>query len=145
MIFYVRALPNRILSPNGGTRSEKRNGQDLIDAMYALSDAAYHALRESQEPPYETFNRAVIALTFCIKRGAQRCPRCRGVCQCYRPRTPSNFGGDIATPIRDALVKHDVIAGKTWQHVAEVRLRIRDAEETANEGILVEVSEAEAD
>lgn len=142
MIFFVRALPSRILSPNGGTRDEKRDGKMVVDAMYELSDAAFHTIQNTQEQPYPQFIYAVISLTFYVRHGAGKCPRCRGRCQCYRPRTPSNFGGDITTPILDALVKHDIIGGKTWEHVDEVRLRIRAAEEVAKEGILVEVVEA---
>lgn len=154
MIFFVRELPRAVLAPNGGQRpqvagpdgkmhDEPRNADQVVSAMYAISDATYHTILNTQEQPYPQFTFAVVSLTFYIRHGARKCPRCRGRCQCFRPRTPSNFGGDISTPILDALVKHDIVGGKTWEHVDEVRLRIREAEEVANEGILIEVTEAE--
>lgn len=143
MIVFVRALPARVLSPNGGTRDKPRTAADVVDSMYLFGSEVYHAVLETQEQPYPQFACATISLTFYIRHGAQgRCPRCRGHCQCYRPRTPSNFGGDTATPILDALVRLGILGGKTWTHVDEVRLRIREAAEVAGEGVLVEVTEA---
>lgn len=142
-MFFVRQLPRAILSPNGGTRDEHRNGQQVVDAMYEISDAAFHTIQNTIEQPYPQFLLVVVTLTFYIRHGTRKCPRCRGRCLCYRPRTPSNFGGDISTPILDALVKHDIIGGKTWEHIDEVRLRIRECEDATQEGILVEVVEAE--
>lgn len=156
MMFFVRALPDRILAPNGGTRAQvvdedgathdaPRNADHVVSAMYSLGDATFHTVLNTQEQPYPQFHYAVVRLTFYIKHGARKCPRCRRQCQCFRPRTPSNFGGDISTPILDALVKHDIIGGKTWEYVDEVQLRIREAIDAGHEGILVEITEADDD
>lgn len=140
MIVFVRALPPRILSPNGGTRDKPRTPGEVVDAMYEFGSAVYHAILDLPEPVDEHYDHAIVTFTLYAKHGAHgRCPRCRGRCQCYRPRSPSNFSGDIATAILNGLVRHGVIDGTTFTNIDEVRLRVRPATEIANEGVLVEI------
>lgn len=144
MIVFVRALPPRILSPNGGTRDKPRTPDEVVDAMYNFGGEVYHAILNSFEYPLPHFEHCVITLTLKARHGAHgRCPRCVGKCQCYRPRSPSNFSGDIATAILQGLMRHGIIDGTTFTNIDEVRLRVRDAGEIANEGMLIEIAETD--
>ena len=145
MRVLIPALPSRTLAPHGGQR-DHREREDVINANQALGEAAYHAVLDTLGPDHESHaGRITVTLTLRAAHGAKgQCPRCRALpkCDCYRPRSPSNFSGDICTAVLDgALRRHGIIATTTYAEIEEVRMRVEHVPTLEDEGIMVEVTE----
>ena len=134
MDVWIPALPGRALSANGGGRS-RRDPWTLSEAKLTLGDVAYHAVLAAYAPNIPTIPTPVtITVTLSARHGTKNGD---GL---YRPRDPSNIGGDVLKPIIDyGLVRLGVIPDDDYTHVAEVRLRVKHVGELRDEGIQVRV------
>lgn len=136
--FWVPALPDRILSANGGGRS-RRDPWALSEAKLALGDVAYHAVLAAYAPSIPSL-KAPVVVTATLYAAHGKKPKDGK----YRPEDPGNIGGDILKPILDyGLVRNQVIADDNYLNIAEVRLGVRHVDTLAEEGIAVSVAELE--
>lgn len=129
-------MPRRALSPNGGGRS-RRNPWELSEAKLELGDCAYHAVLAEYAPNIPQFAGMVVITATLYARHHTR--NGDGL---FRPQDPGNIGGDVLKPIIDyGLVRLGVIVDDDYQHVEEVRLRVRHVDTLEAEGIELVVEE----
>lgn len=132
---WIPTLPERALSPNGGQRS-RRNPWQVAESKLELGSATHHAILATYAPDIPHFTElVVITITMYAKHGV------RNGDGFYRPLDASNMGGDVASPIVNALVRLDVIRDDSYKFVDEVRLRVRHVDTLEAEGIRLEVEE----
>ena len=138
--FWVPALPETALSPNGGKRS-RRNTWSLSEAKLTLGDVAFHAALAAFGPDMPSLvPPVVISATLFAKHNSKNGD---GL---YRPTDPSNIGGDVMKPVIDSgLVKTKIIPDDSYKYVNAVVLMVRHVNTHEEEGILVSVTEVDAD
>ena len=133
---FVPMLPARALSANGGGRS-RRDPWSLSEAKLELGDCSYHAVLAAYAPHVPSFTGRVIITATLYARHNTKNGDGR-----YRPRDPSNIGGDCLKPLIDyGLVRLGVIPDDDYLTVDEVRLRVRHVDSLEEEGIRLEVEE----
>ena len=151
---FIPALPERMLSPNAGSRS-RRDPWAIGEAKMLLKSETVHALHGCDLPKLQTATADVTLLHSGKRPKAEACPRCwervQGgtypnyalpsdprkpiPCCCYRPTDVGNIGGDTLKPILDALTYLDVLVDDSAEYLRAVTLRIDRVAEVADEGI----------
>ena len=132
--FWVPALPEQALSANGGGRS-RRDPWSLSEAKLSLGDVTYHAVLAAYAPNIPTITPpVVISVTLYVRHNT------RNGDGLYRPKDPSNIGGDVLKPIIDyGLVRHGIIPDDDYLTVESVVLRVRHVQTLIEEGFSVSV------
>lgn len=134
---WVPMLPDRALAANGGGRS-RRDPWALSEAKLALGECCYHAVLAAYAPSVPALTPPVVITATLYARHHSKPGDGK-----YRPRDPSNIGGDVLKPLIDyGLVRLGVIPDDDYTTVQEVRLRVRHVESLAEEGITIEVESA---